>query len=398
MKHLLAPLPTVAALAALLAACGASPPPTPAPPTPAPAGPSATEISTALLGCDYQQGGAAEAVAKHTLPPTPCWTNKYVDRIDENVRYFDLHGLRAEHGLSWLQAVELQNHYRDLMRATPDGDRAAAFQTALERVKQGEFESKVDPEAMKRAKFIVVFDLDETFYDQRTGSAECNDAAFEYQSRGETKTKYVKMVPGWQAAVARIAELGGVTVLFSANLDERTLLNLSKVKLDGVPLTESPKIAGIMTNSFLTQQSTTAPPGSAETPWKGKPVFEPSKDLRHFDETLTKVLLVDDNPLRFFQFRNTRTFFKFHADKLCGAQDPELRAAYENMLPAMIAEVEEAVAWMDAGEGRDFVTAYLPYSDLGQVAHRFLMQTRSWSAAQARDYIRANPSVVSPKF
>ena len=389
MKHLLAPL------ALLVAACGATPPP---PPAPAPAGPSAAEVATDLLGCDYLNGDAPETVAKHTLPPTPCWTNKYVDRIDENVRYFHLPGLMTEYGLTSLQAVELQNHYRDIMRATPDGDEAAAFQTALDRVKKGEFESGVDPEAMARAKFIVVFDLDETFYDQRTGDAECNDAAFEYESRGETKTKYVKMVPGWQAAVARIAELGGVTVLFSANLDARTLLNLSKVNLDGVPLTESPKIAGIMTNSFLTQQTKTAPPGSAETPWKGKPVFEPSKDLRHFDPDLKKVLLVDDNPLRFFQFRNTRTFQKFHADKLCGAEDPELRAAYENMLPAMIAEVEESVAWMGGGEGRDFVTAYLPYSDLGQVAHRFLMQTRAWSAEKARDYIRSNPGVVSPKF
>lgn len=380
-------------VAALLAACGANPPPSPAPP----AGPSAAEVASDLLGCAYSNGDAPEAVARHTLPPTPCWTNKYVDRLDNNVRAFDLPGLMSEHGLSSLQAVELQNHFRDILRAAPDGDEGAAFQTALERVKANQFESGVDPARMQAAKFIVVFDLDETFYDQRLGTAECNDAAFEYQSGGETKTKYIKMVPGWQAAIARIAELGGETVLFSANLDDRTLLNLSKVMLDGVPLTESPTIAGIMTNSFLTKQSKTAPPGSAETPWKGQPVFEPSKDLRHFDPSLRKVILVDDNPLRFFQFRNTRTFQKFHADKLCG-DDAELRAAYEKMLPAMIAEVEESVAWMDGGEGRDFAAAYLPYSDLGQVALRFLMQTREWDAAQARDFIRRHPSVVSPKF
>lgn len=387
MNRLLAPL------ALTLAACGAIPPP---PPTPA--GPSEAEVASKILGCEYTVGGAPEALAKHTLPPTPCWTNKYVDRVDENVRYFALDGLMAEHGLSWLAAVELQNHYRDLMRADPERDRGQAFATALARAKKGEFESGVDPQAMAAAKFVVVFDLDETFYDQRTATAECSDAAFEYQSGGETKTKYIKMAPGWQAAVARIRELGGQVVLFSANLDDRTLLNLSKIMLDGQPLTESPAIAGIMTNSFLTQQSKTAPPGSAEAPYEGQPIFEPSKDLRHFDPELKKVVLVDDNPLRFFQFRNTRTFQKFHADALCGAADPELRAAYEGMLPAVVAEVEESVAWMDRNPGADFATAYLPYSDLGQMALRFLMDTRQWDAAQARAYVRAHPDVVSAKF
>jgi len=387
-------LPLAAVSAFTLVACGAAPPP----PPPAPAGPSFAEVASQVLGCAYAVGDVPDTVAKHTHPATPCWTNNYVARIDESVRYFNLAGLMADHGLTRLQAVELQNHYRDQMRAAPDGDEGAAFATALQRVKAGEFESGVDPEAMKRAKFIAVFDLDETFYDQRGASAGCADATFEYQSRGEAKTKHIKMVPGWQAAVARIAELGGQTVLFSANLDDSTLRNLSHVMLDGVPLTESPKIGGIMTNSFLTQQSKLEPPGTAEAPYKGHPVFEPSKDLRHFDERLERVILVDDNPLRFFQFRNTRTFQKFKAEQLCAAEDPELRAAFENALPAVMAEIEDAVTWMDGGEGRTFVTAYLPYSDLGRVTLRFLMQTRAWSAEQARAYIRANPSAVSPRF
>lgn len=384
-----------ALLAALLVACGAAPPP---PPPPPPASPSTAEAATALFGCEYAVGDVPERVARFSHAHTPCWTNKYVDRIDESVRSFDLAALMAGYGLSRLQAVELQNHYRDRMRAAPDGDKDAAFGDALEKVKRGELESGVDPARMREARFIVVFDLDETLYDQRSGSAECSDVSFEYQSRGETKTKYIKMAPGWQGVIARIAQLGGAVVLFSANLDDSTLLNLSKITLDGTPLTESPLIAGIMTNSHLTRQSKLEPPGTAEAPWKGQPVFEPSKDLRHFDESLRKVVLVDDNPLRFFQFRNTRTFQKFKAHVMCGTDDPELKAAYAQALPQVLAELEESTVWLGANPGHDFATAYLPYSDLGQVTMRFLTGTRGWTVEQARAYVRAHPDVVSPRF
>jgi len=381
-----------------LYACGGaqSPAPAPAPATPAP---THGQMVSTVLGCDAVHADAApDEVVGHTLPPTPCWANKYVDRIDENVRYFNITSLMAGHGLSRLAAVEVQNHYRDIMRADDKGDRGQAFQTALERAKAGTFESGVDPEAMKAARFIVVFDLDETFYDQRTGSAECTDFSYTYEKKGETKTKYIKMVPGWEDAVARIRALDGQVVIFTANLDDRSLLNLKNITLDGKPLTESPAIAGIMTNSYLTQQSTLEPPGVEGKAWKGRPVFEPSKDLRHFDEALEKAILVDDNPLRFFQHRNTRTFQKFHADKLCGAEDAELRAAYEGAMPAVVAEIEESVAWQKANEGKTFAEAWLPYSDLGQVTVRLLMQTRSWDAAQARAYVRQNPGIVSAKF
>lgn len=383
-------------LSLLCVACGGAPPPPPTPPTVG--GPTRGELAEQLLGCPVAPDLAPPEVAAHTLPPVPCWTNKYVDRIDENVRYFNLSGLMRAHGLSRLQAVELQNHYRDLMRAEPGRDKAAAFATALDRVQAGQFESGIDPAALAAAKFIVVFDLDETLYDQRKATADCADASFEVQSGGEAKPKHIKMVPGWQEAIAKIRDLDGLVVLFSANLDDSTLENLSKIMLDGVPLTESSAIAGIMTNSYLTQQSTLEPPGTAEAPWKGQPVFEPSKDLRHFDESLERVILVDDNPLRFFQFRNSRTFQKFHADQLCGAADPELRAAYAGAMPAVVAEIEESVAWMKGNPGATFATAYLPYSDLGAVTLRFLTDTRGWDRARAIAYIRANPGVVSARF
>lgn len=380
------------ALALLLAACGSTPPPPP--PPPATAGPAASDI----LGCEVVGAPVTGPLADYSLPAVPCWTNRYVDRIDENVRYFALSRLMAAEGISRLAAIEAQNHYRDLMRADPTRDRAAAWTDALTRVKAGEFESGVDPAAMAAAKFIVVFDLDETLYDQRNATAECNDAAFEYQSGDAKKTKYIKMVPGWQEAIARIRALGGAVVIFSANLDDRTILNLEHIMLDGKPLTQSDAIAGIMTNSHLSQQSTLEPPGTAEAPYKGAPVFEPSKDLRHFDESLERVIIVDDNPLRLFQFRNTRVFQKFHADQLCGADDPEVRAAYEGAMPAVVREIEDSVTWMGANAGATFARAYLPYSDLGQVTVRFLMGSRGWDAAQAIEYVRQHPDLVSGRF
>lgn len=384
--------PLAPLLALALAACAGTPPAPPAraqDPALAPA---------ALLGCEVVGPPATAPLATYSQPPVPCWANRYVDRIDENVRYLNLSALMTAEGITRLQAVETQNHYRDLMRQDPARDRNEAFAAALARAKAGEFESRVDPQAMASAKFIVVFDLDETLYDQGSATAECHDVTFTYDSNGAQKTKYIKMVPGWQEAIRRIRELGGQVAIFSANLDDRTLQNLSHITLDGKPLTESEAIAGIMSNSHLTQQSTLEPPGTPDAPWKGHPVTEPSKDLRHFDETLDRVIIVDDNPLRLFQFRNTRVFQKFEAAEMCSAQDPDIRAAYEQAMPAVVAEIEDSLRWLEAHPDATFARAWLPYSDLGQVAVRFLMDGRKWDAARAIEHVRAHPELVADDY
>ena len=69
-------------------------------------------------------------------------------------------------------------------------------------------------------------------------------------------------------------------------------------KADGVPLTQSEHIAGIMTNSHLIRQEKTELRGARVKP-RGRPVLE-MKDLRPFDESLERVIIVDDNPLRPF--------------------------------------------------------------------------------------------------
>ena len=127
-----------------------------------------------------------------------------------------------------------------------------ALQTAVDRVKKGELESGVDAQALAQAKFTVVFDLDDTLYDQyyKDGKS-CHGFAFK---RKNGKMKYIQPVPGWDDAIRKIVALGGKVVLFSANLDDTTLANLAHMTIDGKPLTKSPLISGIMTNSHLTQQ------------------------------------------------------------------------------------------------------------------------------------------------
>ncbi|MEZ4431182.1 MAG: NIF family HAD-type phosphatase [bacterium] len=388
----LALTPLLALATALATACAGTPP------TPPPRAQDPALAPAALLGCEVVGPPATAPLATYSHAPVPCWANRYVDRIDENVRYLNLSALMAAEGITRLQAVETQNHYRDLMREDPARDRNEAFAAALARAKAGEFESRVDPQAMARAKFIVVFDLDETLYDQGTASAECHDVSFTYDSNGTQKTKYIKMAPGWQQAIRRIRELGGAVAIFSANLDDRTLMNLGHITLDGAPLTESEAIAGIMSNSHLTQQSTLEPPGAPDAPWKGQPVTEPSKDLRHFDESLDRVIIVDDNPLRLFQFRNVRVFQKLEAAEMCTAQDPDIRAAYEQAMPAIVTEIEDSLRWLESHPDATFARAWLPYSDLGQVAVRFLMDGRKWDTARAIEHVRNHPELVADDY
>jgi hypothetical protein len=269
-----------------------------------------------------------------------------------------------------------------------------AFNTALERVRRGEYESGLKPEQLAKARFIVVFDLDETLYDQSYPSevgTGCHDLAI---GGGKPPSgRYVKLVPGWQQAFERIQALGGAVVLFSANLDETTLENLSAWKLGGIALPQHPAISGVLTNSHLVLQEKSE---GVTPPRRGNPVREPSKDLRILDESLRRVVIVDDNPTRLFQLRNTRIFKKFEADTACTTSDPQLRRAFDGAMPAVVRELEESVQYMNT-RGVDFADAYLPYTGLGQITLQFLVDS-GLDRAQAIDYIRRNPSAVDPKY
>jgi hypothetical protein len=328
-----------------------------------------------------------------TIPALPDWVDKYAGPNEEERRFFNISRLMERFQLARVQAVELQNHYRDLIRARPAPGPVDAFNTALERVRRGEFESRLQPEKLAKARFIVVFDLDETllsqYYPAKVGEG-CHDLAVPRKDG----VRYVKLVPGWQQAFARIQELGGAVVLFSANVDTLTLENAAQWKLDGVALTEHPAISGLLTNSHLVLQEKSE---GVTDPRKGNPVREPSKDLRVFDETLRRVIIVDDNPTRLFQMRNARIFKKFEAESFCTTPDPALRRAFEQAMPTVVQEIEDSVRDMDA-RGVSFAEAYLPYTSLGQVTVQFLVDSGGFDRARAIEYVRRNPQAVDPRY
>ena len=352
-------------------------------------------LSVALLtACGGAPAAPPSVVDAASIPDLPEWTDKYAATNTGDHRYFNISRLMGE-GLSRLEAVEVQNHYRDLARAEPAADPVARWAAALAKVKAGELESGVKAERLAAAKFIVVFDLDDTLYDQyRADGPGCHDVA--YPEAGG-KTRRIKMVPGWEAILKRIDALGGLSILFSANRDEPTLENLRRIELDGQPLLGHPLIGGVLTNSFLVRQEKTEGPG-AEKASKGQPVVEASKDLRLFDEALEKVIIVDDNPTRLFQLRNARLFKKFHANQWCAAAHKEQRAAYDAAMGVVQGEIEESVAWLDDHAGAHFAGAFLPYTVLGRVAVDWLRETRGWDRARAVEFLRAHPKLADADF
>ncbi|MEM7159110.1 MAG: NIF family HAD-type phosphatase [Myxococcota bacterium] len=327
-------------------------------------------------------------LAAMTLPPRPDWANKYAKpELDE--RFFDIAKLMDTHGLSRALAVELQNHYRDLMRAEPARDAEQAYEEALKRAKAGTFEDQRKLERLAEARFIVVFDLDETLYDQYFRDPRvaetCHDFVAEYP---DGKTRPVALNPGWEQAIRKIDALGGAVVLFSANVDETCLTNARKWLLDGTPIDEHPLVAGFLTNSHLVLQPKHA----------GDPVVEPSKDLRIVDPNLTRSIIVDDNPKRLFQFGNVRVFKKFDAEKYCGETDPRAKVAYAEGLLRVVQEIEDSVRYMDAHPDTSFADAYRPYTVLGRVAVDWLRNGGARTEAEAIAELRARPTLADEDF
>lgn len=328
------------------------------------------------------------ALAAMTLPPRPDWMDKYAGQSPDE-RFFDIAGLMQAHDLPRDRAVELQNHFRDLTRAQPHGNRNAQYTEALRRAEAGEFEDRRDTERLATAPFIVVFDLDETLLDQYIDPAiapTCHDIT--YRPEGSGKDRFIKLTPGWDDAIRRIHALGGAVVLFSANVDVLCYDNAARWMLDGKPILEHPAIAGFMSNSHLVLQPKQA----------GAPVVEPSKDLRIVDPELTRAIIVDDNPLRLFQFRNTRIFKKFKAEPYCTTKDPAAKKAYDRALAEVVDELEDSLRYAKAHPGTSFVDAYLPYSALGQHAMRWLQTGAGKSQAKAVEHLRKHPELVDAKY
>jgi hypothetical protein len=333
-----------------------------------------------LAGCGAAPAKAPvpDALADVSIPALPDWTDPYAGSDPGDARFFRIEALMQRYELSRMDAVELQNRYRDLTRAAPEGDRAAQFAQALAAVKRGERESRLDPSALEKAPFIIVFDLDDTLYDQYHTPEGCADATFDAGG----KPRRIRFTPGWDAAIRRIRALGGAVVVFSANRDDTTWANLEHMPLDGQPLATSPDIAGVLTNSYLVLQEKA----------DGPPVVVPSKDLRIVDPDLQRVVIVDDNPTRLFQPRNVRIIKKFRGEDACRATDPARRRAYEEALPTVVHEIEDAAAFAQR-EHVPFAQAFLPYSALGRPAVAALRDA-GVAEGDAVEYVRRHPDVA----
>lgn len=341
---------------------------------------------------------AAEAAA-WGLPPElliedlPLWANKYADsRADAGV-FFRISALMDAHDLRRDQAVEVQNQVRDALRATPDADPAKVFARALEAVRDGASEAGLDREALDAARFIVVFDLDETLYDQYWHDPALADACADVAYDGpDGKPRRILRAPAWTTVFDTVRQAGGAIAVFSANVDELTLSNMAEWTWEDVPLTEHPDIEGILTNSYLVMQDKAEPP-------KPDPVPEPSKDLRIFDPALDKVILVDDNPTRVFQFGNLRATRKFHADGFCAEDTPgPFRDALGGELAVVAWEIRDAVAWLDAHPDASFARAYLPFTHIGRLAVDALVHSAGLPREAAIAYVRDHPETADTRF
>ncbi|MCX4240962.1 NIF family HAD-type phosphatase [Paraliomyxa miuraensis] len=383
---------------ACVGACKSSGPESAPPDIPPPSAAAPLELSADDDFDDFGDDDFAKPTAQSaelaamTLPPRPDWADKYANpELDE--RFFDVTALMQAHQLDRAQAVELQNHFRDLARAQPSGDRNAQYAEALRRAKEGVFEDGHDPERWAKAPFIVVFDLDSTLLDQYMDpkvAPSCHDIAWGKQNPDGTKGSehFVKLAPGWDDAFRRIAKLGGLVVLYTANTDDLSYTNAAGWRLDDQPILKHPAVGGMLTNSHLVL-----------VPKKdGTPVVEPSKDLRLVDPDLTRAIIVDDNPRRLFQFRNVRVIKKFDASQYCTTKDRNAKKAHDQSLKVVVDEVEDSLRYMKAHPGTSFVDAYLPYSALGQDAVRWLQTGTGRSEAKAVEYLRTHPELVDQKY
>lgn len=324
-----------------------------------------------------------------TLTPLPFWTDKYFGPNSGDMCYFKISALVKTLNLSWLQAVELQNHFRDL---TVEGMISqASFEKALKRIQELKFESRLDPVKLNSAPFIVVFDMDETLLQQYYSIWKTNSKFCDYKIKFNDGVRCISMAPGWQKIIRTIKKLNGLVVIFSANTDDVVWKIANTVTIENQKLSDY--VDGVMTNSYLILQ------GKYE--WvprnaTGSPVVIASKDLRPLDETLKKVIIVDDNPSRIIQNYNLRVPKKYQADQYY--TDKVAKKTYDRQLPKIAEEIEESVTYMNNNPGVYFTQAYLPYTQLGQVALHWLVETGTFTETAAIAYIRKHPDIVDKKF
>ena len=97
--------------------------------------------------------------------------------------------------------------------------------------------------------------------------------------------------------------------------------------------------------------------------------------MRFFDESLEKVIIVDDNPLRLFQFRNVRVYKEALCRPLLHRTRCNEKSAIEAGMKTVTDEIVWAVKQMETTAGLGFAQAYLPFTVLGQITVSWLMSS-----------------------
>lgn len=315
-------------------------------------------------------------------------------------------------GYSRFQAIEIQNHMKDILWAQPlyreyelanqadtlfkQGDTLVlqALAAAIQRVKAGEYESGFQPKPLKKADFYVAFDMDETLLTQWYSSGEQGAAWSDLQNLNRDHIlrplligpNYASMTPGWQAALLKIAALPGCQgiLIFTAKEDRAAHAIIDQLRIDGRPLRSFLK--GVFTRNHLVRDADSV---------------KLSKDLRIIDESLEHVILIDDNPTRVFpkQQANLREIPKYNPDRYLAAKasgDKATVSLIDNYLTVLSAELAESANYAQQHQ-IGFREAFYPYS-MAASAEMLMLLKQGKSLAEAQQFLRQDADVFEPEF
>lgn len=364
-------------------------------------------LAASLIAMSLSPAAFAASPQEFLLEPMPSW---YQEGF--SLGYLNIEKMRQA-GFSRLEAIEVQNQMKDILEADPaymelekqgktlamfqksDLKIMAALQQAIKQVQQDKkIESGFKPEPLQSHEFYVAFDFDETLMAHwyESGQKGTNYYDFKVPTLDFIirpyliSPDYISMTPGWEAALTTIASIPGCKgiLFFTAKEDRASQAVIDKMRIKGQPARQFVK--GIFTRNHLVRDQAVIP----------------SKDLRMIDETLTHVVLVDDNPARIFyrQHNNLREFPKYNADAYLKAKydtkDALTVAYYEALMPTVVRELQEAATHARQHQ-LSFQDAYYPYSMDGSAeVLALLQQGKSLTAAQ--NEVRQRRSWFEPKF
>lgn len=334
------------------------------------------------------------------LKSVPKWVN--LSGFAKDRKPFNIRELAKKTKLSLREALEVQNHYYDMVDDRDnDAEPEAKFQEALKRVQSGKnaYENVWNAEAIKKAKFIIVFDWDDTLINQYYTIREKGPKYYDLELRdddtirwGREGTKWykkqIKFVPYWKETITAIKKLGGSVIFFTAKKDKMAQRIFKDWKFDKNTLL-SKVVDGFMTKNHLILVK-----GVKYNRGKAYPM----KDMQLIDKSLKKIILVDDSPSKTYQPLNVRFFQKYNPDIHLADETPkEIKSMYDNLLKEVLAEIEESLEYMKTNQGTTFVEAYKPYSLMGRVTLNSLIES-GLVKKKALELIRANEDLVENRF